>query len=401
MRKKIKILIPVIIILLLLAGWRFRAGRTGGMARGRMRSAAVAVETAPIRRGMIADTRVFTGTLVSRARYVVAPKVAGRLEELSVNIGDALVPGQLLFRIDDEEYIQQVAQSRAILDVARATVEQQSTAMALAEREMNRVRSLREKRIAAEAEWDKAESEHQTQIARHRVALAQMAEKESSLRSSEVRLSYTRIDAPEEIMTNRWFVEERYVEAGTMLAANTPVLAVVDLAELTAVINVIESDYPLMRVGMPVVIETDAYPQTNFPGTVARLAPALREATRQARVEITVPNGAHLLRPGMFVRARIEFGRRADAVLIPRSALVHQQAVEGVFLIDHEALVARFVPVTIGIQTPDVVEIAAPELTGQAATLGRHLLSDGTAVILPEPFGSAPEKPGVERKGRR
>lgn len=364
--------------------------------RGAGRSLEIPVECAPLTRGGIRDVRSFTGSLLPRARYVVAPKTAGRLVSVSVRIGDPVGAGRLLARLDDEEHVQQVEQARAALEVAGAAVEQQETAWAQAVRERERVRALRERGIASEAEWDAARSEAEAQEARLRVARAQRAERASALKAAEVRLSYTRILPLED--EGDWFVEERFVDEGAMLAPNTPIFSLVDIGALVAVIQVIERDYPALRPGLSVSLETDAFPGEAFEGRIARVAPALRESSRQARVEIDVPNRPPRLRPGMFVRARIEFDRRDDALLAPAAALVSREGRTGLFRIDPESGAVRFVEVRVGIRTPEAVEILEPRLDGRVVTLGQHLLSDGARVRSraadDADCGAPPDPPG-------
>lgn len=382
--KKIVVLV-IVVVLGGLAFWRIRqtgdVSDTAGARRGG--PGVVAVESAPIVRGAIDDRRRFTGTLKPRSRYIVAPKIAGRLESLLLQIGDRVEPGQALATLDDAEFVQQVEQARAARDVAQASVEQQTTALALAERERERVAVLRERGIASEAEWDAVEADFQTANALLRVARAQLQERESALLAAEIRLSYTRIQAPDRSLEDGyWVVEARFVDEGAMLAANTPMLAVVDIGRLTAVIQVIERDYAAMRNGLPVDLDTDAFPEKVFPGTVVRIAPTLSEASRQARVEIDVPNKPPVLRPGLFVRAGIVFARREDTRLALRTALVSRQGREGVFRVDRDAGVARFVPVETGIRDARWVEILDPGLEGEVVTLGHHLLADGTAITV-------------------
>ncbi|MFW5857720.1 MAG: efflux RND transporter periplasmic adaptor subunit [Planctomycetota bacterium] len=382
--------------------------------RGRRGDASVAIEVAPVTRGPIRDVRVFTGTLQPRARFLFAPKIGGRLESMAVNIGDPVAPGQLIARIDDEEYRQQVNQARAALEVAEATMEQQATALDLARREMKRVEALRDKQIASEAEWDQAEGRYKAEAAKLKVAEAQAAERRSALRTAEVHLSYARVHAPaagEDAADRQWFVEERYVDEGALLVPNAPLASVVALSHLTAVIHVIERDYPALAEGLTVAVATDAYPDRSFPGVVTRIAPVLREASRQARVEIQVPNPELLLRPGMFIRAHMEFARREDARLVPRSALVKREGADGVFVVDagdagdeggDAGPVARFVPVRVGIRDTASVEILEPALAGPVVTLGQHMLAEGTKVILPAadgPSTAADASPAGARGG--
>ena len=94
-----------------------------------------------------------------------------------------------------------------------------------------------------------------------------------------------------------------------------------------ALIDVIERDYPDVGPGQEAVIDTDAFPGREFAGKVTRVAPLLKETSRQARVEIEMPNPERLLKPGMFVRVRIEFDRHENATVVPLAALARRECV--------------------------------------------------------------------------
>jgi multidrug efflux pump subunit AcrA (membrane-fusion protein) len=115
-------------------------------------------------------------------------------------------------------------------------------------------------------------------------------------------------------------VPERFVDEGSMMAPNTAIVSVLDIGALTAVIHVIERDYPKIKVGQAATVIADAFPGKAFTGRIIRVAPLLKETSRQARVEIEIPNRESLLAPGMFVRVEIDFSRHDDATLIPLSA---------------------------------------------------------------------------------
>ncbi len=116
-------------------------------------------------------------------------------------------------------------------------------------------------------------------------------------------------------------------------------------------------------------------------------SPLLKETSRQARAEIEISNPDILLKPGMFVRVRIEFDRHDNATVIPVSSLVNRDGRQGVFLADPKEMKAVFVPVTVGLVSGDLAEILDPPLTGSIVTMGQHLLEDGGSIILP---GSSP-----------
>jgi len=165
---------------------------------------------------------------------------------------------------------------------------------------------------------------------------------------------------------------------------NEPIVSILENNPLTAVVYVIERDYQKIKVDQQSIVTTDAYPDKTFTGSVVRIAPLLKESSRQARVEIEVPNPDQLLKPGMFVRSRIEFTRHDNVTLIPFAALVRREGKEGVFIAEANNLKARFVPVTTGIINGELAEVIEPEISGLVVTLGNHLLEDGSDIIISE-----------------
>jgi RND family efflux transporter MFP subunit len=387
----------VVLVLVGLLGWQvFRRASTSLKGSPRRRQAvAVAVEVVPVKRATIRDVKFFTGSLLPKSYFVVAPKIAGRLEKLLVNIGDHVKRGQLIAVLDAEEYAQQVEQARAEMEVAKATVEENRSALDVAQREFERAQALRQKKIASESELDAAEAQYKAQGAKYKVALAQVAQREAALKATQVRLSYTQIRASWEDGSGYRIVGERFVDEGTMLKANDAIVSVLEIHSLRAVIHIIERDYSKVRVGQEAVVSTDAFPGTTFTGKVLRVAPLLKETSRQARVEIEVPNRDQLLKPGMFIRAQIEFARHTDVTLVPLSALAKRGDQQGVFLADTQTMKARFVPVTLGLVNGKLAEIVKPSLSGSVVTLGHHLLEDGSAITVPDTtqVSSSPQQP--------
>ncbi len=357
-------------------------GRTAGRRGGPL---AVAVEIQPPTRRTMRDVAELTGTLLPENQFIVAPKVPGRLERLLVDIGDRIHHGDLVAVLDSEEYAQQVAQAGAELKVIRANLAEYRSDLQVARREYERARELREQKVASEAELDQAKARFDAAQARMEVAEAQIQQRQAALAAAEIRLGYTRIHATwtgAEGDASR-VVARRFVDEGSMLRANDPIVSIVELDPVIAVINVIERDFPQIRIGQSATISTDAWPGQTFTGRIARVAPVLEEETRQGRVEVAVPNPGRRLAPGMFARVRIEFEAHLDATAVPAGALVRRNGVEGVFAVDLPSRTARFVPVKIGITEGNWVEIASPEPDAPIVTLGQHLLEDGGPVLIP------------------
>jgi RND family efflux transporter MFP subunit len=359
-----------------------------------------AVEAEHVRRTTIEEKGVFTGSVIPRAHFVVAPKVAGRLEKLTVDIGDVVTRGKMIAVLEDAEYAQGVAQARAELKVAEANVAQSRSSLKVAQSEFDRARALNAKNIASESELDSARSRYEAEAAKHEVAKAEVARREAALKAAQIRLSYTKIHATWESDEEERVVGERFVHGGAMLSPNTPIVTILDISTVIAVVQVIERDYGKIRPGQAATIETDVLRERRFAGSVARVAPLLKESSRQARVEIEIDNprqeegGHRLLKPGMFVRATIVLNGRADATVVPHSAIRTVEGREGVFLVD-ERSIARFVPVRTGIRNVKDVEIVEPSLEGLVVTL-EHKLRDGDEVKVVRSGGTG--APPVKRR---
>jgi multidrug efflux pump subunit AcrA (membrane-fusion protein) len=115
---------------------------------------------------------------------------------------------------------------------------------------------------------------------------------------------------------------------------------------------------------------------------VIRLAPLFRELSRQARVEIDVPNPDGELKPGMFARIDIELGRADNATWVPVQAIVKRQGNAGVFLVSDDGGTVRFIPTETGIEDGRKVQVLKPALSGRVVTLGHHLLLDKSKISI-------------------
>ncbi len=375
-RPQIFVMITISILLAMIAG----CGQDDSGMRGKP---PVAVEIAKVSRSDIRDIGNFSGTLSPRSSFTVAPKVAGRLKRLTVDIGDVVRSGQVIAELDDEEYVQDVLQARADLAVAEAQEVQRKSALELATRELQRMQTLRDKDFVSESDMDQAQSEYNAAYANHQVAIAQLGKSKSELKTAEVRQSYTRIKVSWDDGLATRVVGERYVDEGAMLTVNSAIVSILDNSVMTAEIDVIERDYPKIQLNQPAAINTDAFPGEDFVGKINRIAPMLQESSRQAKVEIDVPNPNGELKPGMFARVQIEFRTHSDAIVIPTSAIARRNEREGVFIIDRDTMTAKFTEIQTGIRQDDRIEILSPEIKGEIVTLGHHLLEDGGAIRLP------------------
>jgi RND family efflux transporter MFP subunit len=366
------------ILLLALIVWRVAPKVIGTGGRQQMSRPPVAVEVGQVTTGPIRDVREFTGTITPIYQYVVAPKVTGRVLTIRKRIGDFVRRGEEIARIDDAEYQQAVIEAEANLRIANASLNEANSQFALATQELERAQSLKEKGIASPAELETAQTSFTARQSQVTLSQAQVEQRQAALRTAQIRLGYTILQA-----TEAGYIGERFVDEGQLLSPNTAVATVVGLDSVIVLTTIIERDYGLMRPGQAAEIEVDAYPGQIFAGTVSRIAPMLDENSRVAQMEIGVSNRDRTLKPGMFARVRVILESKDSARIIPTTALVSQNGTDGVFLVDQAEKTARFVQVTKGIVTKDNIEITEPQIEGIVVTLGQHLLSDGSPVVLP------------------
>lgn len=173
------------------------------------------------------------------------------------------------------------------------------------------------------------------------------------------------------------------MDAGGLVNANTPILSVLDITTVRAIISVSEKEYPKIALEDRVLVTTDAFPGRRFVGRVSRIPQELGNLTREAEVEVAVDNLDRSLKPGMFVRADIEFQRRVGAAAAPLEAVVRRDdGSRGVYLVNEDRTQVSFQPITEGIVDGSWVELIDGNvlLDREVVVLGQHLLKDGITI---------------------
>ncbi len=300
-------------------------------------------------------------------------KVPGYVKKIFVDIGDRVRTGQLLAVLE-------IPELTADLDHAKAAMRRSQDELRRAQSELARARyahevsHLESTRLAdvvkarpglvAQQEIDDAQG-------RDREAEAQVAAAEAGLEAAQEQLQvdqaslvreqslvdYSRIVAPFDGV-----VTARYADTGAMVAAGTSsekqALPVVKLAQnslLRLDIPVPESIVPRIQMGTPVSLRVPSLGKT-FEGKVVRFADSIDVATRTMTTEIDVPNPRLELVPGMYAYASLTLDRKPDALAVPVLALIHSENQTKVLEVDSGGQIEEK-PVTVGIQTPEEVEI--------------------------------------------
>ena len=158
------------------------------------------------------------------------------------------------------------------------------------------------------------------------------------------------------------------------------------LAVGAVLVEVVEKDVPLVKIGQKAELRSEAYPDQVFEGTVTRIVQALNRATRTMTVEIDLPNPDRRLKGGMFARVEILVGTHRQALQIPIDAVSRLEDTQYVYIVQEGK--ARRINIDIGARRDNHVEITNG-LTGgeQVIVSGKDLVHDGTPVqveLLPK-----------------
>ncbi|MGM0600114.1 MAG: efflux RND transporter periplasmic adaptor subunit [Candidatus Rifleibacteriota bacterium] len=357
--------------------------KKAGRKRGRgQQNISVAVETQPIKKTRLLDEGVFTGSLYAQSEFDLAPKISGRIKKLYLDIGDLIKNGEIIAELDNEELLLEVRQAEAELEIARANYNESKGLLEIAKKELERTKTMHKQKVSSDVELEKAQSEYKTRLARLKVSESQLSNRQAALERAEVRLSYAKVDASWTGGSNERFVAEKYLDEGSMAGPGSPLISVIDIATLTAIIDVVEKDYFKIKKGQLAKIRSDAIEDKTFEAKVVRIPPLLDNRSRLAKVELELKNSGFTLKPGMFVTATIVFAAHDSATIVPNHSLVRRNDKEGIFVVNEASSTVRFIAVEKGFANDSCTEIISPEVSGQVVTLGYHLLEDGASIRI-------------------
>jgi RND family efflux transporter MFP subunit len=365
----------------------------GGGAGGAFARPPMTVELTAASRADLTERVTIVGNLIGAATVEVVPKVSGRLESISVRLGDSVRRGQTLARVEDEEAREQVKQAEASFAVSNATIREREADLKFAEINLERSRSLYNRQLLPRQSMDDAEARHQASSAQVDLARAQFAQARSRLEELRIGLANTTVVSPVD-----GFIGRRMLDPGAFVGPNSPVVSVVDIHLVRLVANVVERDLRRISAGLAADVEVDAFPNEIFKGRIARIAPVLDPATRTAEMEVEVPNADFRLKPGMYARVRFVVDQRKMALTLPRNALVDVEGQRGVYLAQGDNTV-KFQPVTTGLEEEDLVEIVSGLDEGtKVVTTGAGALRNGDRVVLAAGRGQGEESNGRDRR---
>jgi HlyD family secretion protein len=370
-----------------------------------------------------------SGYVVAHHKIAVGAKVMGRVHWIGVEKGDNVKEGQVLVRLEDNEFRAQVNQARANLAAAqarldqlrsgsrpqeklkdRAAVLQAEANLKIAEADYQRSERLYRDGVASKAEFDAALARRDTaaallEAARQssamtdigpraeeiRAADAQVQQMKAALDYAQTQLAATEIKAPV-----AGTVLQRIVERGEMVTpsafggsgARTSVVDLADLNDLQIELDISQADFARLKMGQRAEIIPEAYPNLRYTGFIEEIAPEANRAKSTVQVKVKVENPDEQLRPEM--NARVNFlsdkpannqTQSAARVLVPKQAVVRRDNAAFVFVVKGNRVEQR--TIRAGEETGDAYYVL-DGLSGNesVAIAGVDKLRDGDRVKI-------------------
>jgi RND family efflux transporter MFP subunit len=378
-RMKIKLIVKILVLIIVIGGVFYW-----------FRLAPVKVQAYKIITGTVVNEVMGTGTLEARIRADVSPKISGLLVEVLTDQNARIVKGQLLARLDDGDWRQQVEVAKADLAAAKATVErigaEIESAKATVVREkanLERVSSLRKNQVVAQKELESAiESNDVAEANIRRAQLARIEaqrtveKSEASLRFYQERLKDTSLRAPFDGLVVR-----RNRDSGAVVVPGTSILDVISTDQLWISAWVDETAMGQLASGQPARIIFRSSPDTIIQGKVARLGAETDRETREFLVDVDLLQLPEKWAVGQRAEVYIETGRRNNKLFVPQRFVIWRDGQSGV-LIDNNGK-AKWQKISLGLRGKENVEVTEGLLPGKiviGALADADLPSDSRAI---------------------
>jgi len=363
--------------------------------------AAKPVKVEPVKQESIRRSVEVVGTLAAVDEVTVSAEAEGRVSRLLADLGDRVTAGQALVELDREKPQYNFDQQKAALgralakfgatdtahlpplektpDVQRAQAELQQ-----ARQGFDRAQELRRRELVSKQTIDDAETTLQAKQAGYDLALqnarnlrADIDASEAAMKLADRQLRDTSIRAPFD-----GYIQKRLVSLGEYVKVQTPAMAVVKIDPLKVTAEIPEKMAPWIKVGQPVELHVDAYPDKVLTGKVSRISPAVNSATRAFPFEALVPNAEGLLKPGTFARVHLETALVDQVLTLNYNTLQYRYGVNRAFVVNGDRLSAR--ELKIGERFGERVEIVSGVKAGEeVAATDVDKLTDG-ARVTPE-----------------
>ena len=301
------------------------------------------VEVAEVEPMTIVETVAATGKIQPEVEVMLSSEVSGEIIELPIKEGQQVEQGDLLVRINPDLIQSSLNQSQAALQNFQAQLAQANASLKNAELNYNRSKSLFEKGVISQSEWDRSIADYEIAQANKESAYFNVQSAAANVKQNRDNLSRTTIFAPRSGTISKLSVELGERVVGTAQMAGTEIVRVANLSNMEVEVDVNENDIVKVAIGDSTIVEVDAYLKREFKGIVTEIANSAETALSVDQVtnfkvkvriladsykDLTEGKPEHYspFRPGMTATVDIITNKREDVIGIPISAIVIKTA---------------------------------------------------------------------------
>ena len=301
------------------------------------------------------------GTLYPYDEVIISAEIEGRVDQVNVDLGDAVKEGQVLARINEEEQRYLVAQNEAQLrqslerlglrdekdkvrDIRQAPdVRRAEADLFDAQQRYKRVRELVDQGIGSQQDLDQAESRFKSMQAaldstlnQTRNLIQEVERFKAVLELQRKKLRDASVRAPFPAS-----VKERQVTLGQYVRPNTPLFALVKTDPIRLRAEIPERMAPWVKVGQVAEVFVEAYLDRTFLGKIWRISPTVDQSKRTFVVEVLIQNPAGDLKPGSYAKARVKTNKFEQISLVPVRAVNYVLGSNKVYVVRDRKIDAR------------------------------------------------------------
>lgn len=288
-----------------------------------------------------------TSTISSDVDAPAVARVDGEVTEILVEEGDLVKKGQILARLDGDRLRLQVRQAKAKLEKTT--------------REYERFIDLHDRGLVSSAAFDGMKYDLDALQAGYEL--------------QKLNYNYTSIRAP-----LSGVVSARDIKVGQHINEGDATFRVTNTSRLVAYLRIPQSELAKFSAGHTADVKVDAMPEQTFTATIARISPTIDTRNGTFRATAYLNNDGGLLVPGMFGRFKIAYEKHANALVIPTAAVLEEDNISVVYIVDNGAAVRR--PIETGIEEDGIIEVLSGlEGHEQIIVTGQSGLRDGSKVL--------------------
>ena len=281
----------------------------------------------------------FTATVQPQIKNSIAPSAPGRIRDILVEVGQQVVKGQKLVQMDV------------------ASLSNSETQIENLKRMYKRTQELYSVGGASQQELDNS-----------KLQLDLALTNKKNLTENTFLLSPI-----------NGIVTARNYDNGDMYSGQQAVLTVMQINPVKLLVNISESYYSQVKIGMPIAVNLDVFQGEHFEGKISLIYPTIDERSRTFGAEIKLNNSNNKLRPGMFARVKIQFGT-AKRVLVPDQSIVKQSGSGARYVFVYDSGKVEYIQVELGRRIENEFEILSGIKNGdQVVVSGQSRLVDGAA----------------------